>query len=74
MVRKQVIAKPKPYMCPVCPRQAYTLNGIAQHLAMSWEDAHVAWRLSHGLPERARTMVEVKHMKKKIEEIISKQK
>jgi len=70
MVRKNVIAKKRGYKCPVCPRQAYSLRGVAQHLAMRQDEKHTSWRTGHGLPKRCKKISEVMKITRKIVEIL----
>jgi len=70
MVRRKVIARDRAFRCPVCPYQAYTKRGLAQHLAMKRDEAHVAWRRSHGLPEDYETMLDVIAMIPRIIEVL----
>ena len=51
MVRKKSVSQVKSWGCPVCPWQAYSLRGVAQHLAMKRDKVHEAWRVEHELPE-----------------------
>jgi hypothetical protein len=72
VTRRQVIAIDKSYKCPICPHQFYTLRDKAQHLAMSWDDAHAEWRGLHSPPKSYMTMTEVMRIRQKIEEILNK--
>jgi len=67
--RKALIDGTRPRRCPICDYSAphgsnfATARGLAQHIAMKWDDAHRTWRLERGiLPARVQTMREVRKM------------
>ena len=71
MTRKRVeVTKTKKFRCPICSHQSSSLRGIAQHLAMSRDEVHRAWRREHGLPEDYETMGEAMEMARRILEIL----
>ena len=71
MTRKCVeVTKTKKFRCPICSHQSGSLRGIAQHLAMSRDEVHRAWRREHGLPEDYETMGEAMEMARRILEIL----
>jgi len=70
MVQKKAISQIKSLGCPVCPWQAYSIRGVAQHLAMKRDKVHEAWRVEHNLPEGSVALTEVMKITWKIVDIL----
>jgi len=70
MARKKVISQLKSWGCPVCSYQAYSLRGVAQHLAMKRDKVHEAWRVEQKFPEGYVKMPEVIKITWKIMDIL----
>jgi len=67
--RKVLIDGTRPWRCPICDcsaphgRNFATARGLAQHIAMEWDEAHVAWRVERNIsPIKVETMREVLKM------------
>jgi len=82
MARKKVSPLgTRPWRCPICDYAAShgsnfsTQRGLGQHIAMSWDKAHVDWRVEKGiLPHKYNTMREVQGMIAQIIPIIKNRK
>jgi hypothetical protein len=64
MARENVIAKLRPWKCPICSYQRETARQLAQHIAMKWDKSHIDWRVEHGIlpPHRPEDMPTVHRM------------
>lgn len=64
MVRKRVIAEPRPWKCPICNYQRSTARRLAQHILMKWDEAHINCRFERYtlLPHRPEDMLAVQRM------------
>ncbi len=74
MVRKNLIGVEDrtKFRCPVpvCSKQKSNKRALAQHIAMSRNSLHRAWRVEHSLPVDYETMADVGKMMQKIKEMI----
>lgn len=64
MGREKVIAELRPWKCPICSSQRLTARGLAQHIAMKWDKAHIDWRIEHNIypPHKPEDMLTVQRM------------
>lgn len=64
------------WKCPICEKPSYryfkSSLGLAQHLAMKWDEAHKNWRINHSVQANYETMTEVLKMRLQIMDIIER--
>jgi len=73
MARRNVVAKEKEWRCPICHKHSYNIRGLAMHLAMKRDNAHVRWREENTLPIDYKTMREAQEITNIVVKIIQKE-